>query len=214
MWPLVQFDLEWVLKNWESEGFDLWEEVKSKDFFFNRMSYVYSFQSAANFVDNLEINGNIAATYRRMADTISVSLKHHWNGKFIYQCKNRQIDSSVIHAIATFARPVFGPSTNEAAATICVLCDAFYNEYPINQCDATVPGILIGRYPGDTYAGGNPWQLLTAVLAECFYLAAEETTKSIELQGGQDYTLDRKQNKDWLELLQPHNGINCIMLNY
>ncbi len=27
-------------------------------------------------------------------------------------------------------------------------------------------GILIGRYPGDSYAGGNPWQLLTAVLGK------------------------------------------------
>ena len=24
---------------------------------------------------------------------------------------------------------------------------------------AGAPGILIGRYPGDTYAGGNPWQV-------------------------------------------------------
>lgn len=35
-----------------------------------------------------------------------------------------------------------------------------------------VPGILIGRYPGDTYAGGNPWQLLTASFAKTFYQGA------------------------------------------
>ena len=34
--------------------------------------------------------------------------------------------------------------------------------------------MLIGRYPGDIYAGGNPWQLLTAVLAELFYQGASE----------------------------------------
>jgi hypothetical protein len=35
-----------------------------------------------------------------------------------------------------------------------------------------VPGVLIGRYPGDKYAGGNPWQLLSAVFAKAFYQGA------------------------------------------
>merc|ERR1712224_992584 len=34
------------------------------------------------------------------------------------------------------------------------------------------PGVLIGRYPGDTYAGGNPWVLSTAALAQLLYRAA------------------------------------------
>ena len=33
------------------------------------------------------------------------------------------------------------------------------------------------RYPGDSYAGGNPWQLLTAAHAELFYLGAEAALK-------------------------------------
>ena len=36
VWPLVSFDMEWVLENWESEGCDLWEEVRSDNFYFNR----------------------------------------------------------------------------------------------------------------------------------------------------------------------------------
>jgi hypothetical protein len=43
------------------------------------------------------------------------------------------------------------------------LTKSFCREYKINQ-DAIVEGksgIVIGRYPGDHYAGGNPWQLLT-----------------------------------------------------
>lgn len=35
-----------------------------------------------------------------------------------------------------------------------------------------IPGVLIGRYPGDTYAGGNPWQLLSAAFAKAFYQGA------------------------------------------
>lgn len=36
----------------------------------------------------------------------------------------------------------------------------------------------MGRYPGDSYAGGNPWQLLTAVLAKTFYQGANLLMKS------------------------------------
>ncbi len=39
---------------------------------------------------------------------------------------------------------------------------------------ANQPGLLYGRYPGDIYAGGNPWQLLTSVNAEIYYLMAEK----------------------------------------
>ena len=35
--------------------------------------------------------------------------------------------------------------------------------------DAGVPGCLFGRYPGDVYAGGNPWPLLTAAAAEVLF---------------------------------------------
>ncbi len=50
----------------------------------------------------------------------------------------------------------------------------FCSEYAINQQDTKKgePGVLMGRYPGDSYAGGNPWQLLTAVLAKTFYQGA------------------------------------------
>ena len=56
----------------------------------------------------------------------------------------------------------------------------FCGQYTINQQDnkANIPGILLGRYPGDSYAGGNPWQLLTAVLGKTFYQGATALTES------------------------------------
>lgn len=36
----------------------------------------------------------------------------------------------------------------------------------------------MGRYPGDSYAGGNPWQLLTAVLGKLFYQGANVLMES------------------------------------
>jgi glucoamylase len=54
---------------------------------------------------------------------------------------------------------------------------------------------LIGRYPGDSYAGGNPWQLLTAVYAKAFYQGASVLMQS----NGFSKENDRKA---WFELLK------------
>jgi hypothetical protein len=59
--------------------------------------------------------------------------------------------------------------------------------------------VLIGRYPGDSYAGGNPWQLLTAVTAEYFYLGGQATLKKIRENGNS--TLNYQENKEWMKLL-------------
>lgn len=32
----IKWDLDWVLNNWEADGCDLWEEVRSNDFFWVR----------------------------------------------------------------------------------------------------------------------------------------------------------------------------------
>ena len=65
-------------------------------------------------------------------------------------------------------------------------------------------GIVIGRYPGDHYAGGNPWQLLTAVLGETFYLGAQATLKSIEEKGVADFALDKEESREWIKLLDTY----------
>lgn len=40
--PEIKFDLEWIFNNWSSNGCDLWEEVRSTDFFWGRASFVYA----------------------------------------------------------------------------------------------------------------------------------------------------------------------------
>ena len=100
---------------------------------------------------------------------------------------------------------IYGPSSNEAAATIAQLTKSFCREYKINQ-DAIVEGksgIVIGRYPGDNYAGGNPWQLLTAVLGETFYLGAQATLKNIEEKG---IALDKEESREWIKLLDTYES--------
>ena len=59
-----------MLENWKSEGCDLWEEVRSEDFYFNRMAYVYSLNAASDFGDMIGQTGG--SEYRALAETIKV----------------------------------------------------------------------------------------------------------------------------------------------
>merc|ERR1719394_59224 len=139
---------------------------------------------------------------------IKAVVTKHWNGNYLYESENRPDDGAVIHAITTFATYMdfYQADSEEAAATIQYLVKAFCKEYPINQesNSAGEPGILIGRYPNDGYAGGNPWQLLTAVTAECFYTGAFITYKKIRERG--DYYLSLEEHTNWMDLLQLKNG--------
>ena len=71
-------------------------------------------------------------------------------------------------------------------------------------------GVLIGRYPGDSYAGGNPWPLLTAVTAELFYLGGQATLKKIKENG--NFALTSEENKEWLSLLNVRLIFTLILL--
>ena len=128
------------------------------------------------------------------------SARHHYNGQYIYECNGREKDGAVIHAIITFGEFLFPPSSAEAAGTVSAWNDAFCNEYPINQQDnaAGKPGILIGRYPGDSYAGGNPWQLLTAAHAEIFYLGASAWASQVTRLGDSPTS---SQHRAWRQTL-------------
>ena len=48
----------------------MWEEVRSNDFYFNRMAYLYSLNVAADFGDMIGQSGG--DVYRKLAETIKV----------------------------------------------------------------------------------------------------------------------------------------------
>ena len=120
----------------------------------------------------------------------------------------------MLHSIATFGEYLFPPESEEAAATIDYLAKVFCTEYPVNQelIAAGEPGVLIGRYPGDSYAGGNPWSLLTAVTGEVFYKAGEATLALIKAAGGTAKALDAVANKNWMKLLKLRQGADQLDL--
>ena len=50
VWPLVSFDMEWVVENWASTGCDLWEEVRSDNFYFNRFDITVLIFSKSSYI--------------------------------------------------------------------------------------------------------------------------------------------------------------------
>ena len=169
--PRVKYDLDWVFANWQSNGCDLWEEVRSSDFFWNRMSYVYTFKQCEAVFTKLG-DSSYASKCSSTRSAVEASLSAHWTGTFMTESENRQRDTAVIHAFSSFE--AFSITDDKVTKTIKELAQTFCSEYSINQqgIKSGIPGILMGRYPGDSYAGGNPWQLLTAVLAKTFYQGA------------------------------------------
>lgn len=126
----------------------------------------------------------------------------HWTGTFVTESDNRQKDSAVIHAFSSF--DVYPLTDDKVAKTIKTLALTFCSEYQINQQDTKngEPGVLMGRYPGDSYAGGNPWQLLTAVLAKTFYQGA-----SVALTQG---FLEQEDQHAWHDLLNIERSASSI----
>lgn len=46
---IINYDLDWVLDNWDSNGCDLWEEIRSNDIFWNMMAFGNTLKYASEF---------------------------------------------------------------------------------------------------------------------------------------------------------------------
>ena len=178
----IKFDLDWVVAGWASSTCDLWEELTSDDLFWNRVTMKKAMLEGAAFAAAMgdEVS---SASYAATATAINATLlSAHWDasgGGFVFEATNRMKDGAVIVGFNDgYAESdgLFAPSGFEVAATVRNYNAEFCNEWAINEADSkdNVPGILYGRYPGDTYAGGNPWVLSSSALANLFYRAGRE----------------------------------------
>ena len=137
-----------------------------------------------------------ANIYRSTASKIEATLGAHYNGQFIYESTNRPKDSAVITAlnIGYMGDDIFAPNSAEVAGTIETLNDVFNAMFPINAYDtrAGLGGVLYGRYEGDIYAGGNPWILSTAGLAQLYYDGAKVTMERRQLPSSRALSVFRR----------------------
>lgn len=98
---VIRWDLEWIVNNWQAKGFDLWEEIESTDFFWNRMAFKFVLDQGQVFAKKMG-DEELVETYKICAQTIHITLNNHWNGEFMHQCEQRPKDSAVIHAFVSF----------------------------------------------------------------------------------------------------------------
>jgi glucoamylase len=170
----IKFDLDWVAENWAAAGCDLWEEVQSDDFFWNRYTMRYGLTMGATLAQAMGDDAS-ASTYRSAASAINATLGAHYNGQYVYESTNRQEDSAVLLAFTHgyLNDGVFAPDSQEVAGTLLTLAELFHGMFYINQQDdkQAVPGVLFGRYQGDSYGAGGagPWLLTTGVAAQAVY---------------------------------------------
>ena len=209
----VKHDLDWVVANWQQSGCDLWEEVQCTDFFWGRLNFRNGLLKGAALADKMGDSAT-AATYRSTAATIEAAIAGHWTGTFIKEADNRQMDASVVSAFNEgFADDdFFKPTDTQVAQTVSTLNTLFCHQFAINQADTTngIPGVLYGRYQGDSYAGGNPWVLLSADLAKLFYRAALSIAQAkkagVQLLADSDYAV-------WVNTLNlPADSLNTEFL--
>lgn len=188
---VIKADLEYVSHHWTDKSFCLWEEVKA-DHFYTRIVQMQSLVEGADLADRLGDSG-AASWYRQQAAQIAVALGNHWDdqGKKIRVSLNRvegvdykrsELDIAVLLGALHTNTQGSVIYSEGMMSTVAQIVDSFRRLYPINQRQ-NVPGVAIGRYPEDIYsgngfAGGNPWVLATAAVAEYHYLLANRVAKS------------------------------------
>jgi glucoamylase len=208
----IKFDLEWVVSNWEQNGCDLWEEIQSNDFFWNRFMFRASMHIGAKFAKTMG-DSDAAARYSAAAAKLDDAIKPHYNGQFVYETQSRQKDAAVFEAFnhGYLGDGVMGPTSQEVAGTVQTFVDLFCSQYAINGADtaAGVPGVLIGRYDGDHYAGGNPWHLLTASLGQLLYRGA---TESMKVHLGLSNNTSIQGEDSWRTMLAVPQEVNAAAL--
>lgn len=182
---VIKADLEYVANNWQSSGFDLWEEVKSIHFFTFMVQY-------RALVEGAELAGRLgdtgaAAWYTNQAAAIKARLTEFWSpskGYLITSLNNPSrsgLDCGTLlgslHGNGARGFAVYPPTSDEVLVTLQALVNVMKPLYGINSA-AGAPGIAIGRYPEDVYDGAgtsiaNPWFICTLTTAEVLYTASK-----------------------------------------
>ncbi|KAF8999290.1 glycoside hydrolase family 15 protein [Cyathus striatus] len=179
LWPLIKLDVDYVSANWNQTGFDLWEEVSSSSFFTTAVQHRALREGAALATKIGQTS--VASTYTAQAANVLCFLQSYWNPTAGYVTSNTgggrsgKDANSALASVHTFDinagcdAATFQPCSDKALSSLKVYIDSFRSVYTINSGIAANAAVATGRYPEDSYYGGNPWYLTTAVVAEQLY---------------------------------------------
>jgi glucoamylase len=195
-WDIMKMDLDWVAANYASVGCDLWEEVRSGDFFWNRFTMRKALLQGAKFARDVGKDSARSSAYEEAAKDITQALSAHVQPDgYVCESTDRCKDTAVIEAfnVGYMDDGVFAPLSKEVVTTLSGLSALFCKSFQINAnaANAGIPGVLFGRYAGDNYAGGNPWVLLTASAANLLYRQAEALSQGAEIRDDAKEVLEK-----------------------
>ncbi|EED14459.1 glucoamylase precursor, putative [Talaromyces stipitatus ATCC 10500] len=184
VWPIVQNDLAYVTQYWNQTGFDLWEEVNGSSFFTIAAQH-RALVEGANFAKSV---GKSCADCISQAPQVLCYLQSFWTGSYILanfdSSRSGKDANSLLGSIHTFDPEAacddstFQPCSSRALANHKVVTDSFRSVYDINSDIDAGKAVAVGRYPEDSYMGGNPWWLCTFAAAEILYDALYQWNKT------------------------------------
>ncbi|KAG0646292.1 hypothetical protein D0Z07_8248 [Hyphodiscus hymeniophilus] len=179
IWPIIQNDLSYVTEYWNQTGFDLWEEVDGSSFFTLQAQHRALVEGSA-----LAAQLGKSCTYcDSQAPQVLCFLQSFWGSSQGYILANINENNgrtgkdanTLLGSIHNFDPTAgcdvstFQPCSDRALANHKVVTDSFRSIYTINSGIAEGDAVAVGRYPEDSYQGGNPWYLNTLAAAEQLY---------------------------------------------
>ncbi|CAK5262997.1 unnamed protein product [Mycena citricolor] len=179
LWPIIKLDLDYVAADWNQTTFDLWEEVNSSSFFTTAVQH-RALREGAALAKALGQTA-VISNYLAQADNLLCFLQSYWNPTSGYITANTgggrsgKDANTALASIHTFDpaagcdATTFQPCSDKALSSLKVYVDSFRSIYSINSGIASNAAVATGRYPEDSYMGGNPWYLTTAAVAEQLY---------------------------------------------
>ena len=69
----IKYDLDWIINHWKENGCDLWEEVQSTSFFWNRMAFVHALTLGAKFATRMG-DSSMSSKYTSVKNEIAATL--------------------------------------------------------------------------------------------------------------------------------------------
>ena len=179
VWPVVKNDVAYVAQYWNQTGFDLWEEVQGSSFF----TIAAQHRSLVEGSSLASLLGTTCAACDAIAPQILCFQQRFWSSSLGYVIsningggnRNGKDANSILASIHNFDASLgcdagtFQPCSDRALSNHKVVTDAFRSIYSINSGIAAGTAVAVGRYPEDSYYGGNPWYLNTLAAAEQLY---------------------------------------------
>lgn len=192
MRALILADLVFVLRNWRTPCFDMWEEELGHHYSTRLAQHAALCDGAVWLAQNEGEADGLAPQCDAAAQELARCLDHYWDpGKGFYVSRRgvengiaeKELDFSVILGVVHAGRQEGAHSVLDpkVLATLARLEDLFAEIYPLNKIRGQDRGPAMGRYAGDSYFSGGAYYFSTLAAAEFYYWLAERIAKGARL---------------------------------